>query len=90
MANLQIKGMDDDLYMQIKNLAASQNRSVSQQVLMLIKQYLSKQHDIERSKSPVQVLLDLSGSWDDARSAEKILMDLKKNRKNSKKPEMGL
>ena len=90
MANLQIKGIDDDLYKEIKNLAASQNRSVSQQILMLIKHHLSKQHQIERLKSPVQVLIDLSGSWDDERPAEKIIMDLKKNRKNSKKLEMGL
>ena len=34
MANLQIKGMDDDLYAQLKALAASENRSVSQQVLL--------------------------------------------------------
>ena len=90
MANLQIKGIDDNLYTEIKNLAASQNRSVSQQVLMLIRHYLSKQRQIERLKSPVQVLIDLSGSWDDERPAEKIIKDLKKNRKNSKKLEMGL
>jgi hypothetical protein len=90
MANLQIKGIDDNLYSEIKNLAASQNRSVSQQVLMLIRHYLSKQRQIERSKSPVQVLIDLSGSWDDERPAEKIIKDLKKNRKDSKKLEMGL
>ena len=90
MANLQIKSIDDDLYNDIKKLAASKNRSVSQQTLMLIKQYLSKQHQIEKSKSPVRVLLDLSGSWDDARPAEEIIMDIKKARKNSKKLEMGL
>lgn len=90
MANLQIKGMDDNIYQEIKNIAASQNRSVSQQVLMLIRHYLSKQHRIERTKNPVQVLIDLSGSWDDERPAEDILMDLKKSRKNSKKLEMGM
>jgi hypothetical protein len=90
MANLQIKGINDDLYKEIKNLAASQNRSVSQQIQMLIRQYLSKQHKIERTKSPVQILIDLSGSWGDERPTEKIIMDLKKNRKNSKKLEMGL
>lgn len=89
MANLQIKGIDDGLYDDIKKLAASQNRSVSQQTVMLIRQYLSKQHHIEKSKSPVQVLLNLSGSWDDERPAEEIIMDIKKDRKNSKKLEMG-
>ena len=33
MANLQIKGMDDALYASLKDLAASENRSISQQVL---------------------------------------------------------
>ena len=90
MANLQIKGIDDDLYAQIKNLAQSQNRSVSQQVLLLIKYYLSKQHQIEKSKSPAQVLIELSGSWGDKRTADQIIKDLKKDRRNSRKVEMGL
>ena len=90
MANLQIKGIDDDLYNDIKRLAASQNRSVSQQVMMLIRQYLSKQHQIEKTKSPVQVLLELSGSWDDDKTAEEIIMSIKKDRKNSTKLELGL
>ena len=90
MANLQIKGIDYDLYNDIKRLAASQNRSVSQQVMMLIRQYLSKQHQIEKTKSPVQVLLELSGSWDDDKTAEEIIMSIKKDRKNSTKLELGL
>ena len=90
MSNLQIKGIDDDLYREIKKMAASRNRSVSQQVLMLIKNYLSKQHQIEKMKSPAQALIDLSGSWDDTRPAEEIIIDIKKQRKNSKKLEMGL
>jgi len=40
MANLQIKGMHDDLYEDIKRLAARENRSVSQQVAFLLKEYL--------------------------------------------------
>lgn len=90
MANLQIKGIDDDLYAQIKNLAKSQNRSVSQQVLLLLKYYLSKQSQIEKLKSPAEILIELSGSWDDTRPAEQIVQDLKRDRKNSKKFEKGL
>ena len=41
MANLQIKGIDDTLYSQLKALAASENRSVSQEVLFLVKSYLA-------------------------------------------------
>ena len=35
MANLQIKGIDDELYNEIKKLAAAEKRSVSQQILFL-------------------------------------------------------
>ena len=40
MANLQIKGIEDDLYHAIKKMAAAENRSVSQQILFLVKSYM--------------------------------------------------
>ena len=85
MANLQIKGIDDDLYAQLKALAASENRSISQQVVFLVKSYLSKKPQLHKVKTPAEVLLELSGSWEDGRSAEKIIGDLKRARKNSHK-----
>jgi hypothetical protein len=85
MANLQIKGMDDGLYAQIKALAAAQNRSVSGQVVNLIKEYLAKGKSLQSIKTPAQVLLELSGSWSDDRPAEEIAADIKAHRKNSKK-----
>lgn len=89
MANLQIKGIKDELYAQIKNLAASQNRSVSQQVLFLIKNHLSKKKHIDSTKTPARVLLDLSGSWEDSRKPEDIVKEIKSARKNSKKLKQG-
>ena len=85
MANLQIKGMDDDLYASLKDLAASENRSVSQQVIYLLKGYLGRKHHFQNIKTPAQVLLELSGSWEDIRSPEDIMKGLKKYRKNSQK-----
>ena len=89
MANLQIKGMDDDLYAQLKSLAASENRSISQQVLFLLKLYLARKHQLQEARTPAQVLLELSGSWEDDRSAENIVKDLKSGRKNSRKLRKG-
>jgi len=89
MANLQIKGIKDELYAQIKNLAASQNRSVSQQVLFLIKEHLSKKKHLDSIKTPARVLLELSGSWEDNRKPEDIVKEIKRARKNSKKLEQG-
>ena len=89
MANLQIKGMDDDLYAQLKSLAVSENRSISQQVLYLLKLYLAKKHQLQGTKTPAQVLLELSGSWEDDRPAEQIVKELKAERKGSKKLRKG-
>ena len=89
MANLQIKGIEDNLYKKIKKMAASENRSVSQQVLSLIKEYMARKGKIQSLKPPAQVLLELSGSWEDNRSADKIISEIKRGRKNSKKLKKG-
>jgi len=85
MANLQIKNIDEGLYEEIKRAASAENRSVSQQVLTLIRDYLAKRNQVSKLKSPAQVLLELSGTWEDERSAEEIVRDIKKARRNSKK-----
>ncbi|MDI6755015.1 MAG: hypothetical protein QME78_11565 [Thermodesulfobacteriota bacterium] len=89
MANLQIKGIDENLYAQIKKLAAVENRSVSQQILYLAKEYLVKRKTLQTSKSPAQVLLELSGSWADYRHPEEIVREIKKARRNFKKLQGG-
>jgi hypothetical protein len=90
MANLQIKGIDDKLYDTIKKLAASENRSVSQELLFLVKEHVAKRKQTVAIKTPAQVLLDLSGSWVDNRSANAIITEIKAARRNSRKLEKGL
>ncbi len=89
MANLQIKGIEDGLYAEIKRLAADENRSVSQQVLFLVKEYLARRHHLRALKTPAQVLLELSGSWEDDKRPEEIISKIKRARKNSKKLSEG-
>lgn len=89
MANLQIKNVEDDLYQEIKKLASAENRSVSQQVLFLVKEYLAKRKHLTATRSPAQVLLDLSGSWEDDKNAEQIVKEIKNARKSSRKLEKG-
>lgn len=83
MANLQIKGMNDDFYAQIKMLAGAENRSISQQILFMTKEYLLKKQQLQAVKMPAQVLLELAGAWEDGRTAEEIIADLKQSRKNT-------
>ncbi|MDY6823639.1 MAG: hypothetical protein SWH68_07580 [Thermodesulfobacteriota bacterium] len=89
MANLQIKGIQDEFYQQIKALADSENRSVSQQVLYVLKGYLAREKSIKKTRTPAQVLLSLSGSWSDTRDAEEIIREIKASRVNSKKLSEG-
>jgi hypothetical protein len=89
MANLQIKGIQDELYEEIKKLASAENRSVSQQVLFLVKEYLTKRKRFSAAKSPAQILLELSGSWEDDRNAELIVRQIKSARRTSAKLEKG-
>jgi len=85
MSNLQVKGVDEKLYGKIKELAAAENRSVSQQILYLAREYLARRKKIQRIKSPGEVLLDLAGSWEDDRSPEAIVKEIRQSRKNSTK-----
>ena len=85
MANLQIKGMDDLIYSELKALASSENRSISQQVLYMLRGHLARKGRVEKMSTPARVLLELSGSWEDQREAEQIVEDLRASRKNSEK-----
>jgi hypothetical protein len=90
MANLQIKGMDDNLYTQIKELAAMENRSVSQQIVFLAKEYLARKKSLQPARSPAGTLLELSGSWDDNRTPDEIVKEIKGARRSTKRLREGL
>ncbi len=72
MANLQIKGIEDDLYAHLGKVAAAENRSISQQVLFLIKGDLARRKSIQRVPTPAETLLKLSGCWTGDESASEM------------------
>jgi hypothetical protein len=89
VANLQIKGIDDQLYNEIKKLAVAEKRSISQQVLFLVKSYLANKPRFDEIKTPSEVLLELYGSWKDERDADQFIDQIKKARKNIKRNAAG-
>ena len=89
MANLQIKGMDDELYKELKRIAAEENRSISQQTVFLVRDYIAKKEKVRGTKTPAQVLLELTGSWKDDRNTAEIVSEIKKARKTLKKLKKG-
>lgn len=90
MARMQITGIDDSLYQEIKRMARVENRSVSQQALFLVKEQLAKAQQTHAMKTPARTLLELSGSWLDDREAEEIVADIRSARRNSRKIEEDL
>jgi plasmid stability protein len=81
LANLQVKDIDDRLYNSLKQRAAIEKRSVSQEVILIIEKYLAAPEQFQRS--PTKEFLQLTGSWTDDRSAEEIILDIRQSRENS-------
>jgi hypothetical protein len=80
MANLQVKSIDDDLYRALGRRAAIQNRSISQEVVHILKSHLSK--PLSDKVTPTQQFLELCGSWQDDASAQDMVEELRKARVN--------
>ena len=85
MANLQVKGIDDDLYRALKARAERNRRSVSQEVVRLIERHLFG--DGGEGRRPAAAVIELAGTWEDERSAAEIARDIRKGRRRSRKRE---
>ena len=82
MANLQVKGLNDALYQALRARAALDHRSISQEIVMLIHNFLN--YAGKSSREATEAFLALTGSWQDERSAAEIARDLRKSRRNKK------
>jgi len=78
VATLQVKGMDDDLYRALAARAAQERRSISQQVTKIIQDFLARRRG--SAEEATTALLELCGTWVDARSAEEIAEDIRRAR----------
>ena len=83
MATLQVKGLDGDLYEALRARASMDNRSISQEVVTIIKDFLSRpDRSPERS---TRSFLELAGSWEDDRSAKEIVKDIRGSRRTGRR-----
>lgn len=83
MATLQVKGFDDRLYEALRARAAMQNRSVSQEVVTMIRQCLSQPP--EDPRAAMAAALELAGTWQDERSAEEIVEEVMAHRRTGRR-----
>ena len=80
MATLQVRSIDDQLYEALGKKAAQDNRSISQEVVAILKEYLSQP---AQDKNATDKFLELCGSWQDERSAAEIATEIRNNRQSS-------
>jgi plasmid stability protein len=80
MATLQVKGLDDRLYEALRARASMDNRSISQEVAAIIRDYLSRSPQDARRAN--EAFAELIGAWVDNRSAEEITSDIRKARQS--------
>lgn len=81
MAILQVRDIDDHVYAALKTAARLEKRSLSQEVNMILQTYLANPDQFKRN--PTREFLALAGSWDDERSADTIISDIRNQRMNS-------
>jgi len=79
MATLQVRSMDDQLYEALGRMAAREQRSISQQVIAILKEHLSQP---VRHTSATEDFLGLCSTWKDERTAEEIVQEIRGSRKS--------
>jgi len=87
MAILQVREVDDRLYSLLKAKAKKENRSLSQEVISILENYLS--NPVTFNRNPTREFLSLAEAWSDDRTAEEIIGRIRRSRKNSKGFEAG-
>jgi hypothetical protein len=83
MAILQVRDIDDRIYENLKKISQQNKRSISQEVIHIIETYLSNPQILK--KNSTEEFLKLSGSWEDDRPAEEIILETRKGRSTNKR-----
>ncbi len=81
MANLQVRDIDDELYMAIKKRAGRDHRSISQEVVQMIETCLAMPSS--KNTNATNEFLELTGSWGDDGDAKSIVKMIRKGRGKS-------
>ena len=83
MAVLQVRSIDDQLYETLARRAALDHRSISQEVIIILKKYLSTPEP--RFADTTNSFLEMCGSWEDPRKAEEIVAEIRHDRHSKRR-----
>lgn len=81
MANLQVRSIDDSLYKALGRRAAMENRSISQEVVAILKAYLSAPKMLHENAT--HAFLEMCGTWSDQRNSEEIIEEIRQARRTT-------
>lgn len=84
MATLQVRSIDDKLYELLGKKAQMDNRSISQEVIAILKEHLSDPRKTN-AETATDRFLDVCGTWKDTRGSDEIVSEIRKDRKNAKR-----
>ena len=76
MANLQVRSIDDQLYVALGRRAKMENRSISQEVISILKKHLSS--PVSQHEKNTQNFLELCGTWESKKARSRLLKKLNK------------
>jgi plasmid stability protein len=82
MATLQVRSIDDRLYAALSQRAAQDHRSISQEVIVILKQHLSQP---DNSASATDRFLTLCGAWQDDREPADIAREIRADRRSGRR-----
>ena len=85
MATLQVRSVDNQLYETLGKRAIMENRSISQEVVYILKTYLSS--PALKHQEATTRFLEMCGSWEDTRDADEIVSELRQSRQPAGRPE---
>ena len=80
MATLQVRSIDEQLYKALGRRAAMDNRSISQEVISILKAYLSSP-SLQHANS-TNDFLELCGTWQDTKNEKQIVEKIRESRQS--------
>lgn len=83
MATLQVRSIDDQLYEALGKLAVRDLRSISQEVVAILKEHLSRPVRHTIAANTTEEFLSLCGTWQEDRSAEEIADEIRAHRQSA-------
>ncbi len=84
---LNIGDIDKRLLESLKNAAKIDQTSISDEIVYIMQSYFNKRQTVENNTTE---WLKLAGSWEDERSVEEIIADIKNSRTENKRFDDGL